>query len=299
MQSDKRKYLVIINPHSGTTKKTNIPELTNNFLSEGGERELYFVYTNGEGHARRIIEDIAGRGFDAVIGVGGDGTINEVADAVRTTDMTMGIIPMGSGNGLARSLDIPMNPEGALAVIRRGYVKQIDCCEAGGVPFFVTFGVGFDAQVTASYDQKSFRGPLSYVLSTVDQLIKHKPLPYRLHLNGEVIEQRAFLVTCANADQYGNNAIIAPDAELDDGLFDVVVIRDLSLLTAPHVAISLFTKRIDNNASIDIYRTNHLIIERDSDGLAQADGELLELGRRIEVTIQKQQLSILSPCPKD
>ncbi|WP_297117371.1 diacylglycerol kinase family protein [uncultured Porphyromonas sp.] len=297
MKGAKRKYLTIINPHSGTSRKTNIPELAYNILSES-DSELYFVYTNDQGHVAQIIDDVAGQGFDVVIGVGGDGTINEVADAVRPTSMTMGVIPMGSGNGLARSLDIPMDPEEALEVIRRGYVKRIDCCEANGVPFFVTFGVGFDAQVTASYDQKSFRGPLSYVLSTVDQFIKHKSSLYRLHLNGEVIEQKAFLVTCANADQYGNNAIIAPEAELDDGLFDVVVIRNMSLLKAPRVAINLFTKNINESASIDIYRTNHLIIEREEEGYAQVDGELLELGRRIEITIQKQQLPILVPLPK-
>ena len=297
MKGAKRKYLTIINPNSGTSRKTSIPELAYNILSENGS-ELYFVYTNEQGHVAQIIDDVATQGFDVVIGVGGDGTINEVADAVRPTDMTMGIIPMGSGNGLARSLDIPMDPEAALEVIRKGYIKRIDCCEANGVPFFVTFGVGFDAQVTASYDQKSFRGPLSYVLSTVDQFIKHKSSLYRLHLNGEVIEQKAFLVTCANADQYGNNAIIAPDAELDDGLFDVVVIRDMSLLKAPKVAISLFTKRVDESASIDIYRTDHLIIEREKDDYAQVDGELIDLGRRIEITIQKQQLPILVPQPK-
>lgn len=297
MKGAKRKYLTIINPHSGTSRKTNIPELAYNILSES-DSELYFVYTNDQGHVAQIIDDVVGQGFDVVIGVGGDGTINEVADAVRPTSMTMGVIPMGSGNGLARSLDIPMDPEEALEVIRRGYVKRIDCCEANGVPFFVTFGVGFDAQVTASYDQKSFRGPLSYVFSTVDQFIKHKSSLYRLHLNGEVIEQKAFLVTCANADQYGNNAIIAPEAELDDGLFDVVVIRNMSLLKAPRVAINLFTKNINESASIDIYRTNHLIIEREEEGYAQVDGELLELGRRIEITIQKQQLPILVPLPK-
>ncbi|WP_418799545.1 diacylglycerol/lipid kinase family protein [Porphyromonas sp.] len=297
MKGAKRKYLTIINPHSGTSRKTSIPELAYNILSENGS-ELYFVYTNEQGHVAQIIDDVAGQGFDVVIGVGGDGTINEVADAVRPTDMTMGIIPMGSGNGLARSLDIPMDPEAALEVIRKGYIKRIDCCEANGVPFFVTFGVGFDAQVTASYDQKSFRGPLSYVLSTVDQFIKHKSSLYRLHLNGEVIEQKAFLVTCANADQYGNNAIIAPEAELDDGLFDVVVIRNMSLLKAPQVAINLFTKNINESASIDIYRTDHLVIEREEEDYAQVDGELLELGRRIEITIQKQQLPILVPLPK-
>lgn len=297
MKGAKRKYLTIINPNSGTSRKTSIPELAYNILSENGS-ELYFVYTNEQGHVAQIIDDVAGQGFDVVIGVGGDGTINEVADAVRPTDMTMGIIPMGSGNGLARSLDIPMDPEAALEVIRKGYIKRIDCCEANGVPFFVTFGVGFDAQVTASYDQKSFRGPLSYVLSTVDQFIKHKSSLYRLHLNGEVIEQKAFLVTCANADQYGNNAIIAPEAELDDGLFDVVVIRNMSLLKAPQVAINLFTKNINESASIDIYRTDHLIIEREEADYAQVDGELLELGRRIEISIQKQQLPILVPLPK-
>ena len=297
MKGAKRKYLTIINPHSGTSRKTSIPELAYNILSENGS-ELYFVYTNEQGHVAQIIDDVAGQGFGVVIGVGGDGTINEVADAVRPTDMTMGIIPMGSGNGLARSLDIPMDPEAALEVIRKGYIKRIDCCEANGVPFFVTFGVGFDAQVTASYDQKSFRGPLSYVLSTVDQFIKHKSSLYRLHLNGEVIEQKAFLVTCANADQYGNNAIIAPEAELDDGLFDVVVIRNMSLLKAPQVAINLFTKNINESASIDIYRTDHLVIEREEEDYAQVDGELLELGRRIEISIQKQQLPILVPLPK-
>lgn len=134
MLSSQKKYLVIINPISGTSRKTSLPELAFNMLSDN-DSELYFVYTNGEGHADRIIKDIAGQGFDTVIAIGGDGTINEVANAVRPTDMSLGIVPMGSGNGLARSLDIPLDPEAALEVIRRGYVKRIDCCEADGVPF--------------------------------------------------------------------------------------------------------------------------------------------------------------------
>lgn len=293
----KGRFFTIINPISGTGRKTSLPETVFKVLNDP-ERELFFTYSQESGDAQRLVRLAEEYGFDTIIGVGGDGTINEIADAVRHTNMTLGIVPAGSGNGLARSLSIPMDPEKALEVIKQGNIRPIDSCEANGRPFFVTFGVGFDAQVTASYDQKDFRGPLSYVISTIDQFIKHKPVRYRLTFNEEVVEQDAFLITCANADQYGNNAYIAPDAKPDDGLFDVVVIHDVTLLNAPHIAVSLFNKRIAENASIDIYRTDHLIIERDEPSLVQTDGESLEMGRRIEITINKQQLPVYVPTVK-
>lgn len=289
-----RLFVVIVNPIAGVGFKIRL-ESTLRKAFEKTPHEFFITYTKRSGHAGELVRLALQMGAYAVIAVGGDGTINEIASEVSKTSLKMGILPMGSGNGLARSLGIPMSTPKALDLILQDSLRIIDCGLANLRPFFCTFGVGFDAEVTKKYEDLHFRGIMSYVLSSLDTYIKYKPVLYRITIENETFEQSAFLIACANADQYGNNAYIAPDAEVDDGLLDLVIVRNVSLTESPIFALQLFTKRISQNTSIDVYRASKFVIERSSPGAAHIDGESVMMDSRIELGVQEKCLSVFAP----
>ncbi len=298
MSLGKSKILAIINPISGTASKRSIPQKLQEFF-EQREEEIFITYTKQSGHATDLVLNAEKLGFKSIIVVGGDGTINEVAAAITKTAMNLIIVPMGSGNGLARSLNIPLNEDRALDVFSKNHIECIDGGLANGTPFFATFGMGFDAEVTQKYDDQNFRGPLSYVLSTIDGFFNHKSSHYKIAINDQTIEENAFLITCANAAQYGNNAYIAPEAKMNDGFLDLVVVREITPLTAPRFAFQLFTKQINKNTAIDIYRAKKFTIEREHEGIVQVDGELGTMGKLIEISIRPRILKVYTLPPME
>lgn len=297
MPHENQKILAIINPIAGIGSKNQIPLLLYEHFGKQPEKELFIAYTKPENNVPSLVKQAVEWGVSTVIAVGGDGTVNEVASAIINTPLTMGIIPLGSGNGLARTLNIPLQQEAAIDVIKQQYAKRIDCGRANGKLFFTTFGVGFDAEVTKTYDEQTFRGPISYIVSAIDRYISHTPKDYIITINGERIHKRALMITCANADQYGNNAYIAPEAQVDDGLLDLVVAREVSPIEAPKFAFQLFTKQLNHNTAIELYSATHFTIERSEPGLVQIDGESGEMGRRIEIEVVPHALQIYTPKP--
>ncbi len=291
----KKKVIAIINPISGIASKHRVPSLLASAYKDRDE-ELFLTYTKGEGHATEIIREAMSLGIDSVIAVGGDGTINEIASALSGTEVKLGIIPRGSGNGLARALNIPlMNDAEAVRIITEGRVNAIDMGLANGLPFFCTFGVGFDAQMTKRYDDATTRGLLTYLKSAIDEYISFKPQEYQISVDGHDIGGEAFFITCANIEQYGNNAYIAPNASPSDGLLDLVVIRPIDAIHAAQVALQLFTKTIEKNARIESYRGANIVIERKESGVAQIDGESVQMGKRIEIGVRRQDLLVYTP----
>ncbi|WP_051522348.1 diacylglycerol/lipid kinase family protein [Porphyromonas gingivicanis] len=291
----KKRVIAIINPISGIASKHKVPALLAAAYQDR-EEELFLTYTKGEGHAAEVIKEAMVHGLDSVIAVGGDGTINEIASALSGSEVKLGIIPRGSGNGLARALGIPMqNDAEAVRIITEGKLVSIDMGLANGLPFFCTFGVGFDAQITKRYDDASTRGLLTYIKSAIDEYISFKPQEYKISIDNHDIGGEAFLITCANIEQYGNNAYIAPNASPSDGLLDLVIIRPLEGIHAAQVALQLFTKTIDKNARIESYRGSHIVIERSAFGPAQIDGESVQMGKKIEIGVRQQDLLVYAP----
>ena len=230
--------------------------------------------------------------------MGGDGTINEIASALHGSHVKMGIIPKGSGNGLARALGLPLSSDAeAVRVITEGHTTAIDTGLVDGKPFFCTCGVGFDAEMTKRYAETSRRGLITYIKAAIDEYIAFRPQQYRITIDGEIVETKAFLVTAANIDQYGNNFYIAPDASPSDGLLDLVILRPFDPLLAGHVALQLVTKNIDKNSCVDSYRGANIVIERECDDKApaQIDGESVLAGNRIEIGVRKQSLLVYTP----
>lgn len=218
----KKKIVFIMNPISGTASKASIPNLIDSILDK--DRFEYEIRTTERaGHASEIAFEAKEAHVDIVVAVGGDGTVNEVARAIVHSDTALGILPCGSGNGLARHLMLPMNLKKSIEIINQCEIHDLDYGVINGYPFFCTCGMGFDAFVSMKFAESGKRGPISYAENILREGLKYQPETYTLEDETETKQYKAFLISCANASQYGNNAYIAPQASMSDGLMDVVI----------------------------------------------------------------------------
>ena len=278
------KILFIVNPISGTSDKQHIIDLIPEYLDEK-RFEWTISRTTHRGHAAELTNEAVRKGVDVVVAVGGDGTVNEVARSLIHTNTALGIIPCGSGNGLARHLYIPMNADGALQVLSACRIEQLDYGVIDEVPFFCTCGVGFDAFISDRFSKAGRRGLLTYIENTLKEGLKYKPDTYEITIDGERQVYKAFLIACANASQYGNNVYIAPHASMSDGLMDVTLMEPFTVLEAPQIAIQLFNKTIANNSRIRTFRCRHLHIKRSAPGVIHFDGDPKEAGEELDVQL--------------
>jgi len=274
----------VVNPISGTTDKSKIVNLIPEYM-EASRFDVKIWYTEFRGHAGQIARKAVEEGIKVVVAVGGDGTVNEVARCLIHTNTALGIIPCGSGNGLARHLFIPMNPEGALQVLSTCTIEVLDYGMINDTPFFCTCGLGFDAFVSSKFAKSERRGLLTYIDNTLREGLRYKPDTYEIEIDGEKQHYKAFLIACANASQYGNNVFIAPQASMMDGLMDVTIMEPFTVLEAPQIAIQLFNKTIDKNSRIRTFKCKSLRIHRKSPGVIHFDGDPKEEGTDIEVSL--------------
>ena len=284
----------IINPISGVGSKRKIPKMIETaFAGENCCVEISF--TEYPGHASELTRQALDKGANCVIAVGGDGTVNEIARAMLRSDAVLGIIPKGSGNGLARELHIPMDVRRAIDLIIKGHVSTIDCCKANGRIFFCTCGVGFDAAVSQKFAGEKRRGSLTYIKNTVEEYLSYKPEPYELLIDNQTVKEKAFLVACGNASQYGNNAFIAPHANIQDGKMDITILSPFGPLDIAPLAIQLFTKQIDRNSKIKTFKGKEVTIIRQNPGVMHLDGEPIMADSRIEISVLPKSLNVLTP----
>ncbi len=287
-----KRILYIINPISGTQRKQGIAELAET-LTDRSVYDVELAYTEYAGHASVLAAEAIEKGFDVVVAVGGDGTVNEVARALVHTPVALGILPCGSGNGLARHLHIPLEPRKAIEIINRNVVQSLDYGTINSRPFFCTCGVGFDAFVSQKFAESGRRGLLTYVENTLKEGLLYKPQTYTIESDSSREECKAFLIACANASQYGNDAYIAPNASMKDGLFDVVVMEPFNAIDAPQVALQLFKGTLPENSHVKTFQANRLVIHRDSEGAAHCDGDPFLTGATIEIEMQHGQFNVV------
>ena len=262
----KKKAVFIINLISGTSDKAAIPGLIDQYLDKT-QFEYEIAVTQYAGHASEIAAKAKDDGVDVVVAIGGDGTVNEVARAIVHSSTALGIIPCGSGNGLARHLLLPLNVRKAIEVINRCEIRQLDYGIINDYPFFCTCGMGFDAFVSMKFAEAGKRGPITYVENVLREGLKYKPETYTIEDESGTLQYKAFLISCANASQYGNNAYIAPQASMSDGLMDVIIMEPFDVFEAPQISIEMFSKTLDKNSKIKTFRTRHLHIRRDKPGV--------------------------------
>lgn len=288
------KITAIINPVSGTASKKRIPDLLEQYIpSDQFEKKI--IFTEYRGHAFELASRAVKEKADYVIAVGGDGTINEVARALVESPAVLGIVPMGSGNGLARDLAIPMDIRKALEVILERKIRTIDYCKANNRIFFCTCGVGFDASVSERFDKRKRRGPFSYMRSVLAEYLQFKPDTYDIVFENEVLSKKAFLVTCANISQYGNNAYIAPQADMNDGMMDVAILSPFSPLDVGRLIVQMFTKQITKNHKLQYYRSKKLTLKRAKPGIVHIDGEPAYMDKTISLEVFHDGLNVIVP----
>lgn len=291
---EKERVCVIINPISGSGSKQNIPdEITAAFDQK--KYDVFFRITGYPDHATEITKDAVKDNFKYVIAVGGDGTVNEIAKALINTSSTLGIIPFGSGNGLARDLHIPLDSKRAIDIVLGDHIRTIDYGIANDHVFFCTCGVGFDAFISGKFAEEKQRGPLGYLRQVLEGVTDFKSDEYEIISDEGTLRERAFVVTCANASQYGNDAFIAPEADMEDGKMNVSILKPLNAIEIPQTTLQLFTKNIDKNGKMISLLTSQLVIHRLREGIMHVDGEPVHTGKEIEVKIIPKGLKVLAP----
>lgn len=272
------RVAVIINPISGTNGRLQLArdraELAASLMAGRGLDGQVFI-TERPGHAHELASAALAQGASLVIAWGGDGTVNEVGSALAFRDATLGVIPSGSGNGLARELRIPFDPAGALDVALKGREIRIDAGELDRHLFFNVAGIGLDARVAHRFAANGLtrRGFRRYAAITAHELFTYTPDYHTIVTDGQTLRARTLLIAIANARQYGNGALIAPAARLDDGRLDVVVVAARSALAALMQVPRMFSGRIASVPGVTTSTAVDIQVTSGQPVLYHVDGE--------------------------
>lgn len=289
-----RQLMLIINPISGTGSKKGVAQAVTDRLAQAGW-QVDARLTGARGDATRLAAEAVDKGYYGVLACGGDGTVNETARALCGTPVALGIIPAGSGNGLARHVGIPVDTDLALDIVEADHVTPCDYGTVNGLPFFCTFGLGFDAAVSHRFARQRRRGLLTYIRSCVSEYVKYRPQTYTVSANGKLLTEKAFLIAVCNASQWGNNAYIAPQASITDGLLDITIVHSGSPIDTAVMGMDIFTGYINKNTMVHSFRTPAAVIYRNAMGEAHIDGEPLVMDNILDVKCHHGRLLVFTP----
>jgi YegS/Rv2252/BmrU family lipid kinase len=290
----KQSIAYIINPVSGTSNKNAIAKQVEQD-AKNFKVDCAVYYTRYAGDASERARQFANEGFDKVVAVGGDGTVNEVAQGLIKSRSALGIIPLGSGNGLARHLKIPFNYRKANAVIMANKIINADYGLLNGHAFFCTAGIGFDARVGERFAAAGSRGFATYAKVSFKEFFRYRPETYTINIDGQSFSRRAFLITFANASQWGYNAYISPEAKLDDGLLDMVVVSPFMTIKAPLMGLRMFTRQIYGSRNIEVFRCREAQIQREKCDYVHLDGDSTLADKILNVKTVAGELKIVLP----
>lgn len=288
----KQRILFIINPISGGLNKVFIPNLIDRNLDHK-KFDAKIIYTTHHSHAKVLAQEAVAGDIDIVAAVGGDGTINEVASVLESSKKIMAIVPCGSGNGLARTLGIPLDNAKAIAKINQLNTTEIDVGFLNDKKFFNMAGMGFDAHISAHFAKSVKRGFLGYIKSTLQEVANYKAQSYIINIDGKSIKIEAFMLSLANSSQYGNNAHISPTASTQDGLLDICIIKPFPLLIFPVLGYRMFAKTSVNSKYVDIIKASSFEIIREVEAPVHVDGEPFLMGTHLKVGVKHLALKII------
>ena len=277
----KTKTLIVVNPISGVGRQKRIEEL----LKQNLNQDLFDYqvrYTEHIHHGTELAREAADHGYDCVVAVGGDGSVNDVVNGIKDTSVRLGIIPCGSGNGLARSLKIPLQPWLAIRVLNQQYEQTIDsivindqyvCANAAGC--------GYDAYIARLMQAAKTRGLAAYTNLILREYERYKCSDYHLVINGRNYYRNAWFIAVANSQQFGYNLAVAPKAKLDDGLIDISIIDKVPIDHVPITAPLAFTNHLDLSQHVEMFRTPEVLIEGNADRWVNIDGEGINVGTTV------------------
>ena len=289
----KKKICFIVNPISGVGRQKIIEKLIDTQL----DRTLFdyeIAYTNAPKHATELAKQAVSDNCNIVVAVGGDGSVNEIAKGLIGSNTAMAIIPTGSGNGLARHLNIPLDLKKAMQVINKSKETTIDTIQLNNETFVNVAGVGFDAHIGWEFAKFGKRGLSSYVKVIMRELPKYKAQNFELIIDGKSIHQKAFLISFANGSQWGNNAYIAPLADVTDGLMDIAILKNVSFLSGARIGLKLFRKTLHLSSYLETIKTKEVIVKQ-KNSIAHIDGEPIEAGNTLSIKVNPLSLKVIIP----
>ncbi len=286
------KTVFIVNPISGIGRQKKIEKVLKDNLDQD-RFDYQVVYTERVHHGTELARQAAENGAECIVAVGGDGSVNDVVQGLRGTDVRLGIIPCGSGNGLARTLRLPLLPALAVQVLNQQYEETIDTIDINDRILSVNAsGVGFDAYIARLMHAAKTRGLAAYTNLIVREYASYKNQDYTLTVDGRTFERNAWLIAVANSQQYGNNLTVAPKAKLNDGLLDITI---LDRIPPEHLAITVplaFTKVFDLSGHVEMMKASEIIIEGNLDKWVNIDGEGENIGKTVHFKVLPSSLKI-------
>lgn len=288
--NERLKTLAIINPISGNGKQQDIAKQLNKYL-DSSRFDLTITESQYAGHGIKLGEEAIKNNFDVVIAIGGDGTINEIANSLSFSNIAMGIIPCGSGNGLARHLGIPMNAVKAIQWLNHANIQKIDTIKANDMRFVNVAGIGFDALVAHEFEKMESRGLSSYAKIVLKCFGKFSNQSFKIQDKDNLYLESGMMLCFANSSQFGNNAYIAPNAMLDDGKMNISLLKKPLWYQVPALAWKIFTKRINSSKLHKEFITDEINVVQESK-LGHTDGEAVFFGEKIHLKVDPKSLCI-------
>ena len=289
----KKKIHFIINPISGTGKQENIEEKISQEI-DSSSFDFFIHYTKEKGHATKIAQQLVLDKADVVVAVGGDGTVNEIAQALVNSRTILGIIPTGSGNGLARHLGIPQQVNRSLRLINTLNTKAIDSCTANNQFFVNVSGIGYDGHISHCFAKERKRGLKTYVKLILTEWWTYTVKDFQVYVNGiEVFTEAAVLVSFANGSQFGNNVIVSPESIDNDGEIELCILKPFNFYEIPHVLLALVSRRFHLHKKMQIIKCSSATIITQG-AKAHLDGEPKLLGEKIELQVLPKSIRVIT-----
>lgn len=290
----KLKVLFIINPISGGKDKGKIPGIIDTHLDKT-KFDYRIGFTERVEHAYMLSKAAVKENYNIVVAIGGDGTVNEVAKGIVNSECVLGIIPYGSGNGLARTLRIPLNTIDAIKNLNNNFHIKIDAAKINNRMFFNMAGCGFDAQISNEFAGDKKRGLIGYVKVAIQQIRKYKHETYEINIDGKTITRDAFILSIANSSQYGNDAHIAPHADVKDGILDLVIVKPFHYLKLPILAMYMFFNKANKSNYVEYYSGKKIFIKRERSAPIHLDGEPSIEQKDLNIEILPLSLNVIVP----
>ena len=267
-----RNILFLVNPVSGGKSKEKLITKLKSLINKNAVSAEVYQTTSRTDTIERASKAVL-QNYHTVVAVGGDGTINDIASQLVGTQTALGIIPMGSGNGLSRELKIPFDLEKAFELILKNRIKEVDSGLVNDKPFFNIAGIGFDAHIAGLFEQAQSRGLMGYLKLILRSYGSYVPEKYTIQIGAKTFMQSAFVLAVCNGRQFGNNAWIGPNAKLDDGILDITLIKTARWYQLPGIVMWMFLQKIDRSGHVDTYRNAEILVKRKTKGLVNIDGE--------------------------
>lgn len=289
----KTKISIIINPISGGSDKEKLLKEMQMAL-DPALFQTEILYTKAPRHATELAREAVKNKVDVVVVVGGDGSINEVGEALIGSQTALAIIPTGSGNGIARHLQIPTQGTQAIEVLKKGNIQTIDTVTINNRHYLGVAGIGFDAEVSWDFANFGHRGFISYLLLVLKKFPGYRPQNYELIIDGKPLTKRAFLICFANTSQFGNGAYIAPHAKVDDGLLEVVIIKKFPLYITPQITHQLFHHSLNDSEYVETIHCREVSLPK-KNLRAHIDGEPILFEESIHLKINPASLKVVVP----